>query len=76
MRLAVASVKAPCGPPLRETDLVEVTLTVDAGADDLRCSAVKDDWCCARGGFCGWWRRRWSKGGVDRGGSFGLESLP
>jgi len=40
IRLVVASLKAPFGPPLSETDKVEVTLTVDAGAED---AAVKRD---------------------------------
>lgn len=35
VRLAVASLKAPFGPPLAETDKVEVTLTVDAGEDTV-----------------------------------------
>jgi len=34
VRLVVTSLKAPFGPPLAETDKVEVTLTVDAGAED------------------------------------------
>jgi DNA-binding Lrp family transcriptional regulator len=34
VRLVVVSLKAPFGPPLVETDKVEVTLTVDAGAED------------------------------------------
>ena len=34
VRLVVASLKAPFGPPLAETEKVEVTLTVDAGAED------------------------------------------
>ena len=34
VRLVVTSLKAPFGPPLAETDEVEVTLTVDAGAKD------------------------------------------
>lgn len=34
IRLVVASLKAPFGPPLAETARVEVTLTVDAGAED------------------------------------------
>jgi len=42
IRLVVASMKAPftgtaastCGPPLSETDKVEVALTVDTGAED------------------------------------------
>jgi len=34
VRLVVASLKAPFGPPLAETDKVEVTLRVDAGAED------------------------------------------
>ena len=34
VRLVVVSLKAPFGPPLTETDKVEVTLTVDAGAED------------------------------------------
>ncbi|HET91242.1 MAG TPA: DUF1670 domain-containing protein [Chloroflexi bacterium] len=36
MRLIVASLKAPFGPPLTEMDKVEVTLTVDAGAEDAK----------------------------------------
>ena len=35
MRVIVASFKAPFGPPLDDTDLVEVTLTLDAGAEDV-----------------------------------------
>lgn len=38
VRLVVASMRAPFGPPLAETDKVEVTLTVDARAED---AAVK-----------------------------------
>lgn len=34
IRLVVASLRAPVGPPLAATDRVEVTLTVDAGAED------------------------------------------
>jgi len=34
VRLVVTGLKAPSGPPLEETDKVEVTLTVDAGAED------------------------------------------
>ena len=39
VRLVVASVKAPFGPPLANTDKVEVTLTVDAGAEDAEVKA-------------------------------------
>ena len=39
VRLVVASLKAPFGPPLAETDKVEVTLTVDAGAEDAQVKA-------------------------------------
>jgi biotin operon repressor len=35
IRLVVASLKAPFGPPLRETERVEVTLTIDGGAEDM-----------------------------------------
>ncbi len=35
IRLLVASLKAPFGPPLAETAQVVVTLTVDAGAEDV-----------------------------------------
>lgn len=35
IRVVVASFKAPFGPPLDETDLVEVTLTLDAGSEDV-----------------------------------------
>lgn len=34
VRLVVARLDAPFGPPLTETNKIEVTLTVDAGADD------------------------------------------
>jgi len=34
IRRVVASAKAPFGPPLRETAKVEVTLTIDSGAED------------------------------------------
>jgi hypothetical protein len=36
IRLVVASMDAPFGPPLDETDKVEVTLTVDAGEEDAQ----------------------------------------
>lgn len=39
VRLVVASLKAPFGPPLAETDKAEVTLTVDAGADGVAVKA-------------------------------------
>ena len=39
VRLVVASLKVPFGPPLAETDKAEVTLTVDAGADDVAVKA-------------------------------------
>jgi hypothetical protein len=39
VRLVVASLKAPFGPPLAETDKVEVTLTVDVGAEDAEVKA-------------------------------------
>ena len=35
----MVSLKAPFGPPLTETDKVEVTLTVDAGAEDAKVKA-------------------------------------
>jgi len=35
VRLVVANMKAPFGPPLSETDKVTVTLTVDQGAEDV-----------------------------------------
>lgn len=34
-RMVVASLAAPFGPPLSETERVEITLTVDAGAEDI-----------------------------------------
>lgn len=39
VRLVVANAKAPFGPPLRQADKVEVTLTVDAGAEDAEVKA-------------------------------------
>lgn len=39
VRLVVASVQAPFGSPLVDTDKVEVTLTVDAGAEDAEVKA-------------------------------------
>jgi DNA-binding Lrp family transcriptional regulator len=39
VRQVVASLKAPFGPPLAEADKVEVTLTVDAGAEDAEVKA-------------------------------------
>jgi hypothetical protein len=39
VRLVVSSLKAPFGPPLAEADKVEVTLTVDAGAEDVEVKA-------------------------------------
>lgn len=36
VRLVVTSLKAPFGPPLEETDKVEVTLTVDEGSEDAQ----------------------------------------
>ncbi len=35
IRMVVASLAAPFGPPLSETERVEITLTVDAGAEDM-----------------------------------------
>jgi Protein of unknown function (DUF1670) len=39
VRRIVASLQAPFGPPLTETDKIEVTLTVDAGAEDAEVKA-------------------------------------
>ena len=39
IRLIVTRLKAPFGPPLAETDKAEVTLTVDAGAEDAKVKA-------------------------------------
>jgi hypothetical protein len=39
VRRIVASLRAPFGPPLAETDKIEVTLTVDAGAEDAEVKA-------------------------------------
>jgi biotin operon repressor len=39
VRQVVVSMKAPFGPPLTEADKVEVTLTVDAGAEDAEVRA-------------------------------------
>lgn len=39
IRLVVASLKAPFGPSLADTDKVEVTLTLDAGAEDAEVKA-------------------------------------
>jgi len=39
MRLLVASLRAPFGPPLKETEQVAVTLTVDAGREDATVKA-------------------------------------
>lgn len=39
VRRIVVSLQAPFGPPLTETDKVEVTLTVDAGAEDAEVKA-------------------------------------
>jgi len=41
VRLVVASLRAPFGPPLTETDRVTVTLTVDAGAADAAVLATE-----------------------------------
>ena len=41
VRQVVASLKAPFGPPLAEADKVEVTLTVDAGAEDAELKRRK-----------------------------------
>jgi hypothetical protein len=38
-RLVVARMRAPFGPPLAETDKVEITLTVDAGIEDRQVKA-------------------------------------
>jgi len=35
VRMVVTSLAAPFGPPLSETERVEITLTVDAGAEDM-----------------------------------------
>ena len=42
VRLVVASLKAPFGPPLAEIDKVEVTLTVDAGSKEAALKASQE----------------------------------
>jgi DNA-binding transcriptional ArsR family regulator len=49
IRLVVASLKAPFGPPLSQTDRVEVTLTIDAGAEDLEVQAQQGREALRRG---------------------------
>lgn len=39
VRLVVAALDVPFGPPITETDRIEVTLTVDAGAEDAEVMA-------------------------------------
>jgi DNA-binding Lrp family transcriptional regulator len=39
VRLVIAALDAPFGPPIAETDKIEVTLTVDAGAEDAEVLA-------------------------------------
>jgi DNA-binding Lrp family transcriptional regulator len=39
VRLVVAALDTPFGPPIAETDKIEVTLTVDAGAEDVEVLA-------------------------------------
>ncbi len=39
IRQVVASLQAPFGPPLSETERVEVTLTVEAGSEDAEVKA-------------------------------------
>lgn len=52
VQLVVISLKAPFGPPLTETDKVEVTLTVDAGAEDAKVKAQQGKRACDRDKFC------------------------
>ncbi len=40
VRLVVAGLQAPFGPPLAETDRVTVTVTVNAGAEDAAVKAA------------------------------------
>jgi hypothetical protein len=41
VRLVVTSLKAPFGPQLKDTDKVEVTLTVDAGSEEAQVEGQK-----------------------------------
>ena len=53
-RLVVASMKAPFGPSLADTEKVEVTLTVDAGAEDAEVKRAEKAEGLRRGhGSCG-----------------------
>lgn len=49
VRLVAASLKAPFGPPLAETAKVEVTLTVDAGPEDVEVKAGQGSAALRRG---------------------------
>jgi hypothetical protein len=49
VRLVVARLNAPFGPPLSETDKVEVTLTVDAGAEDALVKEQEGTECLRQG---------------------------
>ena len=63
VRLVVVSLKATFGPPLAEAEKVEVTLTVDAGAEDEEVKMREGGMDYDRGGYYVWRRRHWSKGG-------------
>jgi DNA-binding Lrp family transcriptional regulator len=49
VRLVVTRLQAPFGPPLVEADKVEVTLTVDAGSDDVAVQAQEGSTGVRRG---------------------------
>lgn len=49
VRRVVASLKAPFGPSLKETEKVEITLTIDAGLEDAEVSAEQGREALRRG---------------------------
>ncbi len=57
MRLVVARLEAPFGPPLADSAKLEVTLTVDAGREDATSWRKRAAKACAVGGSCGCWPR-------------------
>lgn len=67
VRLVVASLKAPFGPPLSETDRVEVTLTVDGGPEAAAVKATQGREGVRRGGILRMLDEALEQGGVPTG---------
>ena len=61
IRHIIAAAAAPRGRPLRETEMMEVVWTIDAGEEIWKCCKCRGPSPCVGCAFCAWSTRPWTK---------------